>query len=137
MADTETNRAALTAAFEGLRKGDGDAFMALFADDMEWEVRGSSLWSRKAEGREAVMAKVAGPLFSRLDGPYRNIPEWIIADGDKVVVTAAGDGLTTDGKRYRNDYCFVFTMRDGRIVAVREYMDGAIADEVLGPHPLG
>ena len=30
-----------------------------------------------------------------------------------------------NGNTYRNDYCFVFELRDGRIHRVREYMDTA------------
>ena len=136
MTDTETNRQLITNAFEGLRVGDHGSFMALFAEDMVWEAQGSSTWSRRAEGRAAMEAETAGPLFSRLEGPFLNIPELIIADGDKVVVTARGDATTVDGKRYCNGYCFIFTMRDGMIVHVREYFDGILADAVLGPHPL-
>ncbi len=135
--NSDANRAAITLAFEGLRTGDPDRFIALFHENMAWDVRGSSGWSRSAVGREAVMEQIAGPLFSRLDGPYLNIPEWIIADGDKVVVTARGDATTVEGRSYVNDYCFIFTMAEGKIVAVREYMDGTIADDVLGRHPLG
>ena len=36
------------------------------------------------------------------------------------------------GKRYDNDYCFVFRMQDGKIVEVREYMDTILADAALG-----
>lgn len=136
MADSDTeaaNRAALTQAFDGLATGDGGAFMALFAEDMTWRVMGTSAWSKEVRGLAAIEEQLVGPLFARFAGPYRNIAELILADGDHVVVLARGDAETVEGKRYANDYCFVFRMADGRIVEVREYMDTKLADAALGP----
>ena len=132
MTQTETNRSLITKAFEGLRHGDPSHFMPLFAEDIEWRVMGSSAWSKHAKGLANVERDLVGPLFARFAGPYLNIPELILADGDHVVVLAKGDAETVEGKRYDNDYCFVFRMKDGRIVEVREYMDTILADAALG-----
>lgn len=132
MSDTAANKALLTKAFDGLAKGDPAHFMPLFAEDIEWQVMGSSAWSKHVKGLENVQRDLVGPLFARFAGPYLNIPELILADGDRVVVLARGDAETVDGKRYDNDYCFVFTLRDGKIVGVREYMDTILADAALG-----
>lgn len=132
MTQTETNRTLITKAFEGLRHGDPSHFMPLFDEDMEWRVMGSSAWSKHAKGLANVERDLVGPLFARFAGPYLNIPELILADGDNVVVLAKGDAQTVEGKRYDNDYCFVFRMTDGKIVEVREYMDTILADAALG-----
>lgn len=55
------------------------------------------------------------------------------ADGDRVVVEAQGNGTTVDGKPYHNSYCFVITLRDGKIVHVNEYFCTKLADAVLWP----
>ena len=132
MTQTETNRSLITKAFEGLRHGDPSHFMPLFHEDIEWRVMGSSAWSKHAKGLANVERDLVGPLFARFAGPYLNIPELILADGDHVVVLAKGDAETVEGKRYDNDYCFVFRMKDGKIVEVREYMDTILADAALG-----
>ncbi len=133
MADTtETNRALIEKAFEGLRHGDPSHFLPLFAEDIEWRVMGSSAWSKHARGLPAVERDLVGPLFARFAGPYLNIPELILADGDHVVVLAKGDAETVEGLRYDNDYAFVFRLADGKIVEVREYMDTILADAALG-----
>ncbi|RXZ65280.1 nuclear transport factor 2 family protein [Pelagerythrobacter rhizovicinus] len=129
---TERNRELLTRAFAGLEQGDPGAFLSLFGEDIEWRVMGSSHWSKTIRGLAAVERDLVGPLLARLEGPYRNIPELILADGDHVVVLARGDAQTVEGKRYDNDYCFVFRLADGRIVEVREYMDTKLADAALG-----
>ncbi|WP_128893343.1 nuclear transport factor 2 family protein [Erythrobacter sp. HKB08] len=132
MTRTETNRSLITKAFEGLRHGDPSHFMPLFDEDIEWWVMGSSAWSKHAKGLANVERDLVGPLFARFAGPYLNIPELILADGDHVVVLAKGDAETVEGERYDNDYCFVFRMKDGKIVEVREYMDTILADKALG-----
>lgn len=131
-AEAERNRKALTEAFAALELGDPSKFLPLFAEDICWRVMGSSAWSKEACGLAAVERDLIAPLFARFAGPYRNIPELVLADGDHVVVLAKGDAETVDGGRYANDYCFVFRLRDGHIVEVREYMDTKLADAVLG-----
>ena len=132
MSETERNRALITQAFAGLEHGDPSAFIPLFAPDIAWRVMGSSAWSKHASGLADVERDLVGPLFARFAGPYRNIPELILADGDRVVVLAKGHAETLEGRTYANDYCFVFRLRDGMIAEVREYMDTILADEVLG-----
>lgn len=128
----ENNRMLLTAAFAGLERGDPSAFLPLFHDDISWKVMGSSVWSKEAHGLTAVERDLIGPLFARFSGPYRNIPELILADGEHVVVLAKGHAETQDGKVYANEYAFIFRLSEGRIVEVREYMDTKLADAVLG-----
>ncbi|WP_373077387.1 nuclear transport factor 2 family protein [Zhongshania sp.] len=57
----------------------------------------------------------------------------VIADGDKVVVEFVGNGVLFNGESYCNEYCMVFTLRDGRIRQVNEYFCTKLADEVLYP----
>jgi uncharacterized protein len=54
-----------------------------------------------------------------------------INDGDSAVIEAQGDGITTSGVRYDSPYVFVFQMRDGLIVSLREYCDTQLAAEAL------
>jgi ketosteroid isomerase-like protein len=47
----------------------------------------------------------------------------MIAEGDQVVLQWTSRARTRDGRDYENGCIGVFTVRDGRIQAVREYMD--------------
>lgn len=129
---TERNRALITRAFNGLAKGDPSHFMPLFDQEIEWRVAGSSAWSKHAVGLEAVVRDLVEPLFARFAGPYLTTAELIIADGDHVAVQAKGNAQTHEGARYDNEYCFVFTLSDDKIVKVVEYMDTILADRALG-----
>jgi ketosteroid isomerase-like protein len=57
----------------------------------------------------------------------------ITAEADRVVVEWEGRGVTYEGKPYNNQYCMVFTMRNGKILQVNEYFCTILADEVLWP----
>lgn len=57
----------------------------------------------------------------------------VTAEGDRVVVEFEGNAETCDGQPYCNQYCMVFTMRDGRIRQVNEYFCTILADRVLWP----
>ena len=47
----------------------------------------------------------------------------IYADGDTVVVEERMQATLANGRKYDNEYCFVFTLSAGRISFVKEYMD--------------
>jgi ketosteroid isomerase-like protein len=57
----------------------------------------------------------------------------VTAEDGRVVVEAEGNAVTAQGKPYCNQYCFVFTVVDGKIKQVNEYFCTVLADEVLWP----
>lgn len=57
----------------------------------------------------------------------------VTSNDNTVVVEAEGNAVTCDGTPYRNHYCFVHVLKDGKIVELREYFCGAHANEVLWP----
>ena len=57
----------------------------------------------------------------------------VTTEGDRVVAECEGNALTSEGKPYCNQYCFVFTLADGKIKQVNEYFCNILADEVLWP----
>ena len=46
-----------------------------------------------------------------------------IAEGERVAMEAESYGELTNGRVYNQHYHFVFEFRDGKISAVREYLD--------------
>lgn len=45
------------------------------------------------------------------------------ADGDTVIVEERMEATLFNGRKYDNNYCFVFQLTGGKIARVREYMD--------------
>jgi ketosteroid isomerase-like protein len=128
------NKAIVQRAFDGLAQADPAEFLAAMSDDLVWIITGSSQWSGRFDGKEAVQRDLIAPLFRLFATPYHNHAERIIADDEgNVVVLAKGEVRTRSGQDYNNDYCFVMRLHEGRIVEIREYMDSALAERVLGP----
>ena len=47
-------------------------------------------------------------------------------------VESFSTGKTMDGKIYENDYCWVFEVSNGKIDAMREYMDSHYTAKLFG-----
>lgn len=57
----------------------------------------------------------------------------VTAEGDRVVVEWEGDAVLANGADYCNQYCMVFTLKDGKIRHVNEYYCTILADDRIGP----
>ncbi len=51
------------------------------------------------------------------------------AEGDRVALEAQTRGTLPDGRVYTNEYHYLFTFRDGKVLQVKEYMDTQAAAE--------
>ncbi|MNN90662.1 SnoaL-like domain protein [compost metagenome] len=69
---------------------------------------------------EEFLAPVRG-LFA--DGDPKVLVDSLVSSGDKVMCETRGVGKLRDGRAYNNLYAWAFVIRDGRIKAIREYMD--------------
>ncbi|WP_300299198.1 nuclear transport factor 2 family protein [Ferrovibrio sp.] len=127
------NKQILQQAFARTAQGEGRAFVDILAEDAVWITLGDTAWSKRFEGKAAILRDLLGPLRARFSQPNRVRAERFIAEGDMVAVEARGDAVTNDGQPYRNRYCLVCRMRDGKVVELTEYADTALIDRVLGP----
>lgn len=114
-------------------RGDMDACFSLLADDITWTNIGSTKFSGTYTGKQAIAEDLLGPLFSQLKAGISSHVEQLIAEGDIVVAQTSGTAETVGGVPYKNTYCQVIQVRDGRIANVKEYMDTALIDSVFGP----
>jgi ketosteroid isomerase-like protein len=80
---------------------------------------------RSRDGRQIA-------LKSELDFQVRRLGA-VIAEGDLVAAEWAATGSSKDGTPYRNRNIGLFTVRDGKIVSVREYTDTRHAGQVFFP----
>lgn len=113
-------------------RGDIDVCFALLADNVIWMNIGNTKFSGTFVGKQAIADDLVGPLFSQLKAGITSQVDQLTAEGDIVVAQTSGTAETTDGTPYNNSYCQVFTVRNGQIEAVKEYMDTALIDSVFG-----
>jgi len=80
---------------------------------------------RFAAGMKAFSAAVAGDLVYQIDS--------LTAENDRVVAEVHSDWALVNGERAQNQHVFVFTLRDGKVARMAEYMDPAVARDIIGP----
>lgn len=129
---TTENKNIVLGFVEALSKGNLDAVSAALADDATWWLPGSLPVSGTHRGKKGILEGFFGkavPLFEprTLSISVQNT----IAEGDCVAVEWIARGKSAKGKSYENYYNVVFEVKNGKIQAVREYVDTLYAKEVL------
>ncbi|MCD9029020.1 nuclear transport factor 2 family protein [Luteimonas sp. BDR2-5] len=134
-ADAATGSAAanavlVRAAFDAWRDGTGSVF-DLLADDVEWQVAGSSPVSGIYRGRQAFMARAVQPINARLSTPITPEVRHVVAQDDAVVVLWDGIATARDGSTYRNSYAWHMVLDRGRVVRVVAFLDTWALDALM------
>jgi len=127
MAQLSRNAQLVSDIFAEVAKGNGAAFWDACHDDVVWRTIGTGSWSGEFAGKQTIIDEIFRPL-GRVLAERATIPTRLVDGGDVVVLQARGRNLTRDGRRYDNDYAFVFRLRDGKISEVIEYLDTALVE---------
>jgi len=107
-------------------QGDISGVLSLCADNVEWASPGPSEMPTAGtrRGRDQV-----AQFFEAVDQVYevqRFEPKEFIAQGDQVVVLGSDTAkIKATGKVVTEEWAHVFTIRNGKIAAFREYIDTA------------
>ena len=114
--------------FDHIAEGDAEAAFALFADDIVYELKGTTPVSGIYRGLDQIVNDFFVPWRKQIDGDLVVDVDELISEGDRVVALGRGRAKTIFNQRYDNDYVFVFTVRDGLITSVSEYLDTALIE---------
>jgi ketosteroid isomerase-like protein len=126
------------ALYAAYATGDPDRIAALLHPDVVWVAPAGNatqvalgLGSADEAGpprglndldRAAIVAFMANDyprFFAHVAFELRSM----IAEGDLVLTEHRLSATLPNGRSYVNDYCFAYEVRDGRVTAIREYMD--------------
>ena len=129
---TQENKRLMQQVFEELARGNSQALVEVLADDVAWQVTGTTVFSKTYQGKETLINELVGPLFSQFADQLTMTADRFIADDDYVVVECRGKVTTKTGLPYNNKYCFVFRIEDRRIKEVTEYMDTQLVVKTFG-----
>jgi ketosteroid isomerase-like protein len=110
--------------------GDADSFFSILAEDVQWTVA-RTVEPRTYTSRAEFLRDGAGPVQSRLNGPIQANVRELIAEGDAVVALWEGTATARDGRPYVNDYAWVMTMRDERVVKMTAFLDLVALNELV------
>lgn len=110
---------------EAARDGMTAVIRDSFADDATWEYPGDLPLSGTYRGVDAIVGEFLGgaaALMAPGTGVTLELVN-VIADGDQVAAEWTSVATSRTGATYHNHNAGIFTVRDGRIVSVREYTD--------------
>ena len=127
----DTNRDLVQRFFTLLGAGDLDGALALMTDDATW-------WIAGKPGKAAVcgtlakrqVAKLLRNITGALEGKLAMTVKEVMVEGDRVAAEVESLGQLKSGRTYNQEYHFKFTIREGRIASVREYLDTQHVQEV-------
>ena len=114
--------------FDLVAAGDAQGAFALFADDVVWNLKGTTPVSGVYRGLDQIVNEFFTPWRKQIDGDLAICVDEMIAEGERVVVLGHGSAKTVFGLRYDNDYALVFTVRAGKITEIIEYLDTALVE---------
>ncbi|WP_421423268.1 nuclear transport factor 2 family protein [Agrobacterium rosae] len=124
------NKATVRDAFERWRAG-GNVFADLLAPDVVWTIHGSGEVAGTYNSLKDFVERGSGPLTSRLTSPVLPEVHHIFADGDIVVVRFNGSATTTSGSPYRNQFVWIFRMKDGSVIEAEAFLDLVAYQQVV------
>lgn len=126
MSTEDTNRQTILALMKALDACDEDKIRAIIDPQATWWVLGvGSLDLETVIGQLKQMLGTARVAETTILGTT--------AEGDRVAVESRGNFEFEDGRAYRNSYHHLFELRDGRVIAIREYLDLRVTEAVFGP----
>ena len=114
--------------YEAFGHGDMNTLLGLFDEQVEWISPGPA--DLPTAGRRTGRQQIA-EFFSVLNDTFeiqRFEPREFIAQGDRVVVTGVDTSrVKATGKVIEGEWAHIFTLKDGKVVRIQEYVDTAEA----------
>ena len=107
-----------------VQAGDAETIRDSFAPDAVWQLDGELPISGTWQGREAIMSEFLATAMSYYEpGSVSLEITSIIAEGRQVAMEWTSRARNSRGEPYENHCIGVFTVREGKIAHVHEYMD--------------
>jgi ketosteroid isomerase-like protein len=121
---TERNKKLAAEFFERFSNSDIAGALNTMTDDATWWIAGKAGSTPTAGIQDkARIARIFESMVKQLKDGMKMTVKSSIAEGDKVALEVVSLGELKNGRLYNNEYHFLVTIRDGKISAVREYLD--------------
>ena len=128
----EDNKKIALSFWENFSTGKAEAALALLDDNATWWIAGKpELFPLAGTKTKAQFTEMLKGIGAAMPKGLRVTPKAITAEGDRVAIEAESYGELANGKVYNNLYHVLMEIRNGKIQAVREYMDTQHAHAVL------
>lgn len=126
---TEASRETVLKFLEVFSTGDVDAILDMMDDSATWWVAGTIPLSGTKNKKE--FGEMLGGVSENCKGPIKLTPHGVTAEGERVAVETESYAELNNGRIYNNHYHFLFIVRDGKIHAVKEYLDTMHTNDIF------
>lgn len=117
--------------YDAFGRGDVATVLGAFDEKIEWTSAEGAVYPGTFVGGDAVLANVFARIGAEWDG-FRVEPFEYIDGGDQVVALGRYSGsYKATGRSMNAAFAHVWTLRDGRIVRYRQYVDTLKMAEAL------
>lgn len=123
------NKQLVQSFFDAMNRGDVDALVALYHSEGRCWTSGKTLISGTLTLNQITQG--AGAIFEAFPDGLTFTVHAMTAEDDRVAVEAESRGMHASGKLYNNLYHFLFRIRDGKVLELKEYMDTELVTEIL------
>ncbi|WP_375460972.1 nuclear transport factor 2 family protein [uncultured Enterovirga sp.] len=127
---TARNEGIVRDAFQRWTAGE-NVFPILVAPDVVWTIPGSGPVAGTYLGLQDFVEKASRPLVSRLATPLVPRVHHIWAVGERVIIRFEASATTTGGHPYRNQFVWIFRMKDGQVAEAEAFLDLVAYKEVV------
>ena len=127
---TESNKNIVRSFIKAIVSGDLDRLALTTTDDATFWVSPTTTGSG-TRNKEEYLQLISG-ITGELAKPMTLEMGDFTAEDDRVSLTMVGSMHLKNGKVYNGHYHYLFFLRDGKISAVKEYLDTYHAGEIFG-----
>ena len=127
--ETEASRQTVLRFLEVFSTGDVDATLAMMDDEATWWVAGTIPLSGTKSKQE--FGEMLSGVAATCKGPITLTPHGVTAEGARVAVETESYAELNNGRIYNNLYHFLFVVRDGKVLQVKEYLDTMHTNDVF------
>ena len=125
---TKENKEIAIKFFEALSSGSATYLDFYNEDSIIWTAGDNDIGGTR--NKKEIIDFAEGILAAFPTGIIFNITG-ITAENERVAVEVSGEAVHASGKPYNNKYHFLLTIKDGKILELKEYMDTQLAAKIL------
>ena len=108
--------------FAAIGRGDREVLLALVAEDIEWIIPGEDWPLAGTRHGHAGLADLLETASRSIETSTE--PREFVAQGDRVLVLGFARGrIKATNRPFKDEWVFDITVRDGKVVHIREYVD--------------
>ena len=105
-------------------RGDVEGALSRMTDDCSWWIAGKpDMFALASTKSKMEMTELLGQLVPGMKDGLKMTIKGLTAEGERVAAEVESLGEIEGGPTYNNEYHFLFIVQDGKIAAVKEYLD--------------